>query len=447
MVRLRSCFLRCGVAPLFLLCSASLDPVEAQFALAAGAAAGEPGDAVTVGVTLDNDDLVRGFSFGLTHDGALLAVTAADQGAAVLDANGGAGADYWFTELDPVGGPGAIVACILTLSAPLEDLPIATENEIAVLSYDIDALAAPDTTAALDFSDDLGSPAVVTVVSVAGVSYFPTVTSGSVTVLPPPPIGLACTTSDACLCTFSITWTNGATYDSIEIRADGVLVETLLGNATSTTRTTTVGVPVELSVTGVVGASDSAAVACTLSCVDVPSPAPPTGLSCSVDDVACEVTLSWTNARDYGAIELTLDGSLAASLAGTATSGTVALADVLAHEICVIAYNSCDEPATDVCCTVQCTPPPEFRRGDDNNDGARDISDPVFALNYLFGDGIAYCIDAMDVNDSGLADIADPVYNLNFIFAMGPEPPAPYPDCGTDDTSDSSGCDTYDECP
>lgn len=420
--------------------------LDAQYTLAAGDDAGAPGETVTSIVVLDNAEPVRGFSFGIAHDGAVAAIVAIAQGAAVQDSNGGDGADYWFTDLDPEGGPGAIVGCILSLEAPIEDLAVATDNELALLDYEIDATAAPDSAIPLAFTDDLGSPAVVTVVSVAGVSFVPSQVSGTVTVLPPPVSGLACTASDACACVFSVTWTNEATYDSIEVREDGVLAATLAGTATSTSITTTIGVPVEVGITGIVGASVSAVALCTASCSDVPVPEAPTDLACAVNDAACEATLTWVNVGLYDSLAVESDGVVVATLPGSATSALVALGDLLPHELCVTASNACDEPSASVCCTAQCAPPPEFRRGDDNSDGSRDISDAIFTLTYLFADGASRCLDAMDTNDNGLSEIADPIYNLNFIFSNGEPPPAPYPDCGSDDTADSLGCDDYDEC-
>jgi len=88
-----------------------------------------------------------------------------------------------------------------------------------------------------------------------------------------------------------------------------------------------------------------------------------------------------------------------------------------------------------------------FKRGDANLDGAVDISDPVKTLNFLFiGAPNPGCDDAMDANDSGAVDISDGVYSLNFLFTGGKAPPAPYPDCGEDETADSLGCNSYPLC-
>ncbi len=78
--------------------------------------------------------------------------------------------------------------------------------------------------------------------------------------------------------------------------------------------------------------------------------------------------------------------------------------------------------------------------GDCNQDGARDISDPVCLLGFLFtgippslpcGDGEinAANLTLLDHNgDTGL-DISDPVAQLVFLFAEGGLPPASGLDC------------------
>ena len=78
----------------------------------------------------------------------------------------------------------------------------------------------------------------------------------------------------------------------------------------------------------------------------------------------------------------------------------------------------------------------EFVRGDANQDGAVEVSDAVFVLNFvlLSGDPLS-CSAAGDANDSGALDLADPIYILNRLFQSGPEFPPPV-DCGLDPTAD-----------
>jgi len=91
---------------------------------------------------------------------------------------------------------------------------------------------------------------------------------------------------------------------------------------------------------------------------------------------------------------------------------------------------------------------PRFRRGDPNEDGDMDISDPLFILGCKFlGTGCPECRDAGDLNDDGAMDISDAVHGLNFLFSGGPPPPYPGPEaCGSDPTVDLLPDCVYSRC-
>ncbi len=93
-------------------------------------------------------------------------------------------------------------------------------------------------------------------------------------------------------------------------------------------------------------------------------------------------------------------------------------------------------------------PPTQFRRGDTNQDGGRDISDAVRLLSYLFGlkGRDLDCKKAADANDDGSLNIADAVHLLTFLFASLETLPAPYETCGTDQTDDELTCDSFSPC-
>ena len=62
-------------------------------------------------------------------------------------------------------------------------------------------------------------------------------------------------------------------------------------------------------------------------------------------------------------------------------------------------------------------------RGDANGNGAIDIADVVYLMNYLFTDGPAPDpLEAGDANCDGIVDIADVVYLINYLFIGGPPP-------------------------
>jgi hypothetical protein len=97
-----------------------------------------------------------------------------------------------------------------------------------------------------------------------------------------------------------------------------------------------------------------------------------------------------------------------------------------------------------------------FRRGDVDDSGVVDISDPINNLTFQFlGAFTPTCKDALDDDDSGVIDISDPIYSLTRQFLGGPPQPAPGPDaCGVDPTCDKDdqgnpadlGCEKYDLC-
>jgi hypothetical protein len=84
-----------------------------------------------------------------------------------------------------------------------------------------------------------------------------------------------------------------------------------------------------------------------------------------------------------------------------------------------------------------------FIRGDANTSGSVNIADVIFMLDYLFIAGATpTCFDASDVNDSGAVNLADPLFLLGSLFVGGaPNPPFPFPTCGTDGTPSALDCD------
>lgn len=88
---------------------------------------------------------------------------------------------------------------------------------------------------------------------------------------------------------------------------------------------------------------------------------------------------------------------------------------------------------------------PQFTRGDCNGDGTYDISDPATLLGFLFLAESVDCVAACDRDDSGTVDVADVIGLLNALFQGLAPPPAPYPACGPDPTSDV-GCVAFSSC-
>ena len=418
-----------------------------------------PGGTVSVSILLTNEEGARGFSLGVAHSGTDLTLTAIAAGQTTADSNGGTGPDFEFIDVNATDGPGGTYGCILSTSAPLDEIPIGSGNEIALFTYSCSSAAAPGTSTNLTFSDILGTPDVQTVISVVSggtsISRIPTKVGGAVNVATPPVSGLTCVLADPCLCDFSLSWTNGMTYDSIEIlNGSGAVIQTLAGNATTALVSisgTTTGGPASdnLSVRGITNAVVSASTSCTASCPVVNTPNAPANLGCQVNQANGDTAVSWTNTSAYSSIEVRLDGTLVATLGGSATSTTVTIGGPGDYNISVAGTNVCGSLSTAGSCTA--TRDNFFIRNDVNQDGTENIADPVQLLDFLFGGGSISCLDAGDVNDDGTNNIADVVYSLNVIFGIAvggsvPVTPAPAGACGGDPTADALNCASFNGC-
>ena len=86
---------------------------------------------------------------------------------------------------------------------------------------------------------------------------------------------------------------------------------------------------------------------------------------------------------------------------------------------------------------------PIFIRGDLDRNGDVNLADVVQMLNYLFraAGGPSTCLDIVDANDDGGLDVSDPIYALRFLFGGGATIAPPFPDAGTDPTPDDFDCD------
>jgi sugar lactone lactonase YvrE len=83
----------------------------------------------------------------------------------------------------------------------------------------------------------------------------------------------------------------------------------------------------------------------------------------------------------------------------------------------------------------------DFVRGDVDVSGLYDVSDAIATVIYLTqGVEPHDCLDALDANDDGAVNISDPIYTLNFLFLGGSAPPAPFPAAGDDPTPDELDC-------
>jgi hypothetical protein len=86
--------------------------------------------------------------------------------------------------------------------------------------------------------------------------------------------------------------------------------------------------------------------------------------------------------------------------------------------------------------------PQQFIRGDLNQDAAIDPQDFAY---WLMGPPFI-CDDAADANDDGILDSGDSIALYDYIYLSGPDLPPPFPDCGTDPTSDALDCASFAGC-
>ncbi len=85
----------------------------------------------------------------------------------------------------------------------------------------------------------------------------------------------------------------------------------------------------------------------------------------------------------------------------------------------------------------------KFTRGDANDDGKLDISDPIQTSRHLFFKEEANCLDAHDSNDDGKLDSNDILYSLDYLFNGGFAIPEPFLQKGFDNTLDPLTCISY----
>lgn len=154
------------------------------FTCSIGSASGAAGATVGLSVAVDNPVPFDGFALGIRQPQGLFAVDAIAPGAAILAAAGGGGPAYFLANLAPAGGGegDATVACLLSFLPPLAQVPAGAANEIAAITGTIDPAAAAGSELAIELTDELGVPPVLTRFAVAGTSVTPLTEPGLVEV-------------------------------------------------------------------------------------------------------------------------------------------------------------------------------------------------------------------------------------------------------------------------
>ena len=219
---------------------------------------------------------------------------------------------------------------------------------------------------------------------------------------------------------------------------DGSLIATLAGSAVAFDELDLGDGAYSYEIVAVRDALSTASAPCEAT-VSVGPPAV-TGLSCTL--TGSDVLLEWTNgAADYDDLEIVRNGSVVATLAGSATSfddlavGTGSFD----YEVRPLRSGLLGAP---VACAVSVGT--AFKRGDaDGNGAVFGLLDALFILQFAFSGGATpTCMDAADADGNGAVfGLLDALYLLQFSFSNGPAPPTPGPDeCGVD--PGGIGCET-----
>ncbi|MDD5110634.1 MAG: hypothetical protein PHI63_05500 [Patescibacteria group bacterium] len=167
-------------------------PCTGQPTLSLSTARSSPCSPGRVSVLLTSSDAVTAFSYGISHDPAVLSVGDIAFGSVVQAVNGGQGPEFWSVSKTPVTADcqgvnaGVTVAMVVSTSGDpqAKAIPSGSAQEITVIQYS--ALGSAGTESALDFCDCLRPKAnteqVACVVVSNGSGLTPIKKSGKVTV-------------------------------------------------------------------------------------------------------------------------------------------------------------------------------------------------------------------------------------------------------------------------
>lgn len=143
---------------------------------------------VATSIQVSCEDSIHGFSFGLTHDSAILSIPGPNsirQSSLLTSLNNGAGPDFFNSNIFPSNGNGLTIACVTDLFAPFDLIPPTPGASLLEIDYLIATDAPVGTVTPIDFTDLLGTPPVQTVMVLQLQEIAPTILGGTVTVTEP----------------------------------------------------------------------------------------------------------------------------------------------------------------------------------------------------------------------------------------------------------------------
>lgn len=365
----------------------------------------------------------QGFSMGLASDGSLIGATAVtatlpfspDFEAATLLADGWTiGVVYSFTGQNTLSFP-----------TPLEVLNVDYETNAATLAGTTDATAT-----SLSWVNTLGAPPVDNVVVVGGASLSPSFEDGTITLepltVPEPEFTFSApdqsqnydgNTGESC---FSV----GITISEVDNSALGA-------DFPNDTQGFSMGL-----------ANDSGVMEPQAVNVTLPFEADFANGGIFADGWTLGVVYSFTGGNalafpeplevlnvDYCTVADGLAGATGPTDTALTWVGTLGAPPV--DNVVVVAGNSLSPNLEDGSITLNPVFDLPFVRGNCNGDSSVNIADGIWILNELFQNGPSgTCAAACDINDDDLYDMADAVYVIYYRLLDGPEPTAPFPDCG-----------------
>ena len=143
---------------------------------------------ITAQLLLTTDLPTHGFSFGISHDPAIVSVnssTAIQLGPVMQALNDNSGPAFLDVNVEPTGGSGITVACITDYFTPFDLLPAMTSEPLILIDYTINQNAPVGSVSPLTLTSALGNPPVATVLVLELTEVVPTMSAGSILVTEP----------------------------------------------------------------------------------------------------------------------------------------------------------------------------------------------------------------------------------------------------------------------
>jgi hypothetical protein len=358
--------------------------------------------------------------------------------------NGGAAPGFESLVVQGTGGYTHGVVINLFGANPLP--PGTTNFEMTNCTYDIAAgTASGDYT--VSYCDTLGNPAVAVVVVVAGASINPTLDDGIVTVQAAPQLGFdyiaPVETAGYNPTTGTFSFTASAVIDQVDNGVPDALTQGFsMGLAHD---------PAQLVVTA---AASSLPFAPAFESPALLAGGWTVGIVYSLVPPVQTLVL-----QNFPVMEISYANAAAAPLQGNLVGITTpltwsnGLGVPPVANVVVVGGASFNGAFVDGSVDLIPVTTVEFRRADSNFDGIVNIADGIWILNDLFQGGptttgVGGCDGANDANGNGLIDAGDATFIFMHQFMNGPQPPAPFPDCGTFPGQQPAplDCDTYPAC-